>query len=1366
MPFVDKVTSAFQVGAKTWRPKSANQQLLEAENKRLAEEESRKSAEVQQKIRNLEQIRKLEAKTQALNELSLAAEIEAKEHELSIRERQAFEAKQAELAKLELAKRMGRESLDEAELARIRRERMRTELVARAANNHAVLENSRPLSRANLREPTLTPLPPPPPNLEPLPPPPIPRVVPIPSPRLPQHIIPPISTSSIHRHPIPSPRIPQHGHSPIPPPLSHRQIPIPTPISTSRHLPDLIHHHSRFPSEPGMRMRRLSGSFVHQPDLNRAPWGSPENTFRNFGPSSSDPFDRNHNHTLPRKKNFLGKGEAIATEMALRAQAERLRRKRLEPLDLKARQLHLKAQVLRDLRKRELVAQLKERGLQQLEIESQVRLLAERDKLLNEAELRQLRDREHRLLLKEKGLQEREIMEQVRRREEKDREILRLELAKTERELRRKELLQAELEIKRTLERGESPPMGITRPSIEEIENEGLLNDLWDEFDDLDPRLRNEILSQTGLSSDQLSRTFHGLSNPSINSQVPNIDRFSSQQSINAHQTPHLRSKSPAPSMSVAQTSQLLREEQNRLRQENQLRQEILNAPSNRVPTPRCPERIPQVTPQPCNDTSYNNRLYPQSRTTSRATTPRIRGEEMLGDNLRPSEIGRTTTPRSRNEEMLGDNLVRTPSIGRSTTPRSRAQEILSEKLSPSPINNPTFTPHTRCENMLGDNLVQAINRPRSQSFNHRPNSSATINSHLREASRSRENLRAQVQQQDIDAKAREMQRIRENLRIREEFNRLNPDTSQTMTPASSYDRRTPNLMDNLEPLYSHSHNASNDLPIRSRSRPNSPNYDYDSTSRPLSRTTSRCDDYDSPQLAPLGLPSRPSSRNLTAEDIGLRLEPRDRDHERERLAETGAAVNDVLLAARLQSAAVNSEINGGRRSRTNSRLDPIDQDFLRNSRNQLVSEFSNSAMEAGRRSRTNSRVEPLNGQLLSPRDPMISDFGQNSPLLGRHSRTNSRGELLGSDLHRSASRNQLGAELSSINGRRSRASSLLQSNPTSPSSRTINETQSNTRSPFSNELGTSTGMNDQSIRSRGSRPSSRLGNLSNHFHEHDYTKLTNEELAQLSTEQLEMLLAAESPSRSNLRDDGSFNLNTLSKDDIARMSSADIDALLDSHEATNLTDSIGQMGLGLSNLNRRPSHQGLDQSPPFGGQSRYLSSNNRGTHEILRSASRVGTSSSRQYNTNSNDFRNENREEQSPYNPSSPSDLNRSLYRMPGQYDLSEDERENYGNRRDEGFFDYHPQADLNEGEFIITEMHEQPGARLIERLGNVKASSNSTGTPNGGLGDRFEMHKAVKQLITEASRRGANGVISLRVSDMPDGSYVATGEAVVLGQ
>ncbi|KAI9625900.1 hypothetical protein KEM48_010600, partial [Puccinia striiformis f. sp. tritici PST-130] len=53
------------------------------------------------------------------------------------------ELKQVELAKLELAKRMGEESLNEADFARIRRERMKAELIARQSNDHALRELDR-----------------------------------------------------------------------------------------------------------------------------------------------------------------------------------------------------------------------------------------------------------------------------------------------------------------------------------------------------------------------------------------------------------------------------------------------------------------------------------------------------------------------------------------------------------------------------------------------------------------------------------------------------------------------------------------------------------------------------------------------------------------------------------------------------------------------------------------------------------------------------------------------------------------------------------------------------------------------------------------------------------------------------------------------------------------------------------------------------------------------------------------------------------------------------------------------------------------------------------------------------------------------
>ncbi|KAI9625901.1 hypothetical protein KEM48_010601 [Puccinia striiformis f. sp. tritici PST-130] len=54
------------------RPKTADQSYLEFEKKKFAEEAERKEAEVKQKIELLDQVRKLEAKTQALNEMALS----------------------------------------------------------------------------------------------------------------------------------------------------------------------------------------------------------------------------------------------------------------------------------------------------------------------------------------------------------------------------------------------------------------------------------------------------------------------------------------------------------------------------------------------------------------------------------------------------------------------------------------------------------------------------------------------------------------------------------------------------------------------------------------------------------------------------------------------------------------------------------------------------------------------------------------------------------------------------------------------------------------------------------------------------------------------------------------------------------------------------------------------------------------------------------------------------------------------------------------------------------------------------------------------------------------------------------------------
>lgn len=50
-----------------------------------------------------------------------------------LRERMAQDAKRREIARLELAKRLGHEKLSEAEIERIRRDRMKAELLAKAA---------------------------------------------------------------------------------------------------------------------------------------------------------------------------------------------------------------------------------------------------------------------------------------------------------------------------------------------------------------------------------------------------------------------------------------------------------------------------------------------------------------------------------------------------------------------------------------------------------------------------------------------------------------------------------------------------------------------------------------------------------------------------------------------------------------------------------------------------------------------------------------------------------------------------------------------------------------------------------------------------------------------------------------------------------------------------------------------------------------------------------------------------------------------------------------------------------------------------------------------------------------------------------
>lgn len=1265
MPFTSGLASVLHVGAKTWRPKTNEQQAAEVQQKRLAEEELRREREAQQKLQTLEQAMKLDARTQALNEKTLAAEIRMKEHELAMRERQMAEERQVELARLQLAKRIGQESLTEADLARIKRERMKAELLARAASNHAAHEHSRPISGLDLGS-IPTPRPPPPPMIHSLPPP-----------------MPP-GTPQV----FPS-RSPSMSFQPLPhliPPPPHPSMPSP-----------MLSQHRRNPSEPMPRMRRMSDSFTSPPiGLGRSQWGLPSNALRGGNhPTPARPASRSDfSDSNSRSRNLRARSEAMVAELAIRAQAERLRRRRLETLDLKARQLQLRAEALRDLRQRELVSQLRERGLQQREIEAQARLLAERDKHLSELQLRELRDREHRLMLKEKGLQEREIMEQIRRREEVDRDLLSIGLERLERELRRKELLEAELAIKRALEKGETSPMGIARPSIEEIEREGLLNDdFWEEFDELDPRLRHEILSESGLSNEFGSRTPGGMSSSSLNSRMAQVDRNSARTPTVGSRTPLMRAHSPNPSLSALSAHDRLREEQRRVQQDNHMREERLHSIS-RANTPRLRDEMSQH-----HQTAGHHRddfLAPD------------RHHGMGG-----GSVG-MNTPRMRGEEMLGDNLSRNVS-----------------------------------------------SRPRSQSFDRRPPS-------VNQMGRTKDEM---MINDDMDTrgreahKAREAQRRRDDLIAREETNRAIQDINQ----------------------YNSQHL---NIPPRSASRASSRGPDYDSVPRCLSRNSSMREDH-SP-IERLGLPSRPSSRNFTAEDLGLNLNlgshHRAPSRERERLpSSNNSNRNDALLTARLQSAAVNSEINGGRRSRTSSRVEPLDDDLLRSARSQAFSDVGASSPLIGRRSRANSRVESIHEDSArnARTHPMSSDMHLSSMVpVGGRSRANSRANEASNHemdlMRRSSSRNHnsnnaLGVDLNNTGGmgQRSRANSInpCSSSVTSPNLRVNRE---------HHHGGSSSARSPHGIEHLGpSRPPSRHANPSRG----PTSSLTNEELSRLSTAELEMLLAESASGRTH--------------DDLSRLSPAQIDALLATHENNSMPGGMSHLDIGSSaghgygsgNLARRSSRVNMGESPPFGGDQSYPSSSHN-YDQSARSTSRTGDPTNGRHggplsssSAGFGDSRYENRPSGSrpvsgQFNsPGGSVGGSRSLYNMPGHLDMSPGEGESrYDSGRSPYMADYHTDEYGGPGgrEFVITENHEQPGARILERLGTVKADSRSRpycggeeddDVDDGGLNERNEMHRAVKNLMTEASRLGANGIVSLRVTDLPDGCYIASGQAVILG-
>ncbi|EFP81077.2 hypothetical protein PGTUg99_026391 [Puccinia graminis f. sp. tritici] len=101
------------------------------------------------------------------------------------------------------------------------------------------------------------------------------------------------------------------------------------------------------------------------------------------------------------------------------------------------------------------------------------------------------------------------------------------------------------------------------------------------------------------------------------------------------------------------------------------------------------------------------------------------------------------------------------------------------------------------------------------------------------------------------------------------------------------------------------------------------------------------------------------------------------------------------------------------------------------------------------------------------------------------------------------------------------------------------------------------------------------------------------------------------------------------------------------------------------------------------------------------------------------------------------------------------------------------HSQAGASplDGEFFLTELAEQPGSKIVYHLGKVEANSRqnpSQGQADGSnpSSDRHQMNQAIKSIITEACRRGANGIVSLRVEQLFGGLCMASGEAVLLTQ
>ncbi|WAQ89471.1 hypothetical protein PtA15_11A160 [Puccinia triticina] len=1055
MPSSSGWSSFFHVGAKTWRPKTADQSYLELERKKFAEEAERREAEVKQKIEMLDEVRKLEAKTQALNEMALSAEIQTKEHELAMRERQMAESKQIELAKLELAKRMGKESLNEADFVRIRRERMKAELLTQQSRDHALRELDRVGGQSEIDERMAAHMPQPPPFMS------LgdtPMAGPIPMPGS-------MSTAgpmSIHNH------MPMSGPMSMP---SHMFMPEPMSMPGHMYMPPSgpqpnFDYHGGMPMGSQARLRGRAESFSAYPtDMGRGQWGPHINILPERGLRLSDHPDHQRMHFSSRDPGDYP--DSMALQMSLRAQAELLCRKKLANLDVQARRNNWNLQIIRDLRKRDLTDKLRQRGLEQRQIEAEAAKLAERDRRLDEAQLRAERDREYRLMLKEKGLQEREITDQLRRREVQDRQILEKEMKRLECEAYHHDVMLAEREIREALKEGKPPPLGIARPSAETIKREGLLEDMFTEFGKLNPRLQQEIIDMEA----------HYRPNSGLRSRMPSVG------SLNHHHP-------------------------------------------SRAPTPQSREQIIEEMEK------------------------QLRREDRSRASMRP---------------------------GSKSSLREHGHDIIS-------------------------------------------------------------------------------------------LSRHNSGHKGSSSPG----------------------------PSRLGNRPQS-----------------RCLETDGP---PLNLPRQDFETEGSVQTSG-----------------SGGSGNDASLAARLHSAALNSEINGGRRSRASSRASQMNDDF------------------SLPRHRHNVDPSPLN------------------PNVGRRSRASTVTELMESEVLRG------GPPHGSSDhgcGYRSRSNSAAQSCGTSPQSRMMNERQINAALGRSPSGSNSDFVAREEFRTRDSRPSSRANMTGSSYTDNRYNGLTDEALSQIPTDALKSLLESHQVDRSMIPN-ASSNLKNIRPEDIEQMSPEQIEALF-SQQPADLYADMSNLNVGerqshpadgrLANVSRggtSPSSSLLRQSPM-----------DRGPISSSRSSSRAGMTGTHQSGLERRDSRN-NSHSTSPLNPSnrsSPSNP-KSLYTISGRHDMYEGQNDGARTSPQDG---YHYQAKEDSGDddsFVITEKPNQSGAKIIQVLGHVEASSRDNSnhsqpidTDQAGLNDRDEMHKAVKNLIAKASREGANGVVCLRVNDLQDGSYVASGDAVIL--